>query len=285
MALIVADRVQETTSTTGTGTLTLVGAVSGFQSFAVIGNGNTTYYTIVSGTSWEVGIGTYTASGTTLSRDTVYASSAGGTTKITVASGATVFCSYPAEAFPYSRLYVGATAPTDTSLLWLDESDPTGVGIYGIPSGGASGQVLAKNSATSYDVSWVDQTGGGSEFGIPAGGTTGQVLVKSSNTDYDAAWETNNAYSGAAILDFGYAPGGNYASTWVENQTDISTNSQCDAWIQLEASPDHNAYEHAMVQMTVRAGNIDATNKKFEIVGISTERLTGRWIVQWARTL
>lgn len=96
MALFLADRVQETTNTTGTGTLTLAGAVSGFQSFAAIGNANTTYYTIVSGTDWETGIGTYTLSGTTLSRDTVLESSSAGA-KISVASGATVFCTYPAD--------------------------------------------------------------------------------------------------------------------------------------------------------------------------------------------
>ena len=96
MALVLADRVQETTTTTGTGTLTLSGAASGYQSFAAIGDGNTTYYTIVSGTDWEVGIGAYTASGTTLSRDTVLASSASGA-KISVASGASVFSTYPAS--------------------------------------------------------------------------------------------------------------------------------------------------------------------------------------------
>ena len=59
MPLVVADRVRETTTTAGTGTITLAGAVTGFQTFAVIGNGNTTYYTIAGqGTSeWEVGIG------------------------------------------------------------------------------------------------------------------------------------------------------------------------------------------------------------------------------------
>ena len=77
MALVLADRVKETTTTTGTGTVTLLGASSGFQSFATIGNGNTTYYAIVGQTTteWEVGLGTYTASGTTLARTTVYASS------------------------------------------------------------------------------------------------------------------------------------------------------------------------------------------------------------------
>lgn len=119
MALVLADRVQETTSTTGTGTLTLVGPASGFQSFSVIGDGNTSYYTIVSGTDWEVGIGTYTSSGTTLSRDTVYASSGGGTTKINVVSGATVFCDYPAT----QALHLGNTSSitsvgTITSGVW-----------------------------------------------------------------------------------------------------------------------------------------------------------------------
>ena len=77
MALVVKDRVKETTATTGTGTLTLDGASTGYQSFSVIGNGNTTYYTISSsgGSQWEVGIGTYTSSGTTLARNTVLASS------------------------------------------------------------------------------------------------------------------------------------------------------------------------------------------------------------------
>ena len=71
MALIIKDRVKETTTTTGTGTLTLAGAFNGFDSFAEIGDGNTTYYSCTDGTDFEVGIGTYTASGTTLSRDTV----------------------------------------------------------------------------------------------------------------------------------------------------------------------------------------------------------------------
>lgn len=101
MPLVIKDRVLETTNTTGTGTLTLAGAVAGYQSFAAVGNANTTYYTIVSGNDWEVGLGTYTSSGTTLSRDTVLASSAGGTTKITVAAGAQVFGTYPAEKSVY----------------------------------------------------------------------------------------------------------------------------------------------------------------------------------------
>jgi len=98
MALVLADRVKETTTTTGTGTVTLLGAVSGYQSFAAIGNANTTYYAIVGPTTeWEVGIGTYTSSGTTLSRDTVLASSNSGSLVSFSAGTKDVFCDYPAK--------------------------------------------------------------------------------------------------------------------------------------------------------------------------------------------
>lgn len=98
MALVVADRVKETTTTTGTGTVTLDGASSGYQSFAAIGNGNTTYYTIAgqTGSEWEVGIGTYTSSGTTLSRDVVLASSNSGALVNFSAGAKDVFVTYPA---------------------------------------------------------------------------------------------------------------------------------------------------------------------------------------------
>jgi hypothetical protein len=101
MALVVKDRVQETSSTTGTGTFTLAGAVTGFQSFSAIGDGNTTYYAIVGGTEWEVGLGTYTLSGTTLSRDTVLESSNSGSLVNFSAGAKTVFVTYPAEEAIY----------------------------------------------------------------------------------------------------------------------------------------------------------------------------------------
>ena len=99
MALVLKDRVKETSTTTGTGTFTLAGAATGFQSFSVIGNGNTTFYTIVdsSAGTWEVGIGTYTSSGTTLSRDTVLESSNSGSLVNFGSGSKDVFVTYPAE--------------------------------------------------------------------------------------------------------------------------------------------------------------------------------------------
>jgi hypothetical protein len=98
MALVLADRVNETTTTAGTGTITLAGAVSNYQSFAVIGNGNQTYYTIFHQTlsEWEVGIGTYTSAGTLLSRDTVLSSSNSNNLVNFSAGTKNVFCDYPA---------------------------------------------------------------------------------------------------------------------------------------------------------------------------------------------
>ena len=96
MALIVKDRIKESTNTTGTGTLTLTGATAGFQTFAAVGDASTTYYAIVNGNNWEVGYGTYTASGTTLSRDTVLSSSNAGAA-LNLSGGSDVFCTYPSE--------------------------------------------------------------------------------------------------------------------------------------------------------------------------------------------
>jgi len=97
MALVLADRIKETTTTTGTGTYTLAGAVTGFESFATIGNTNTTYYCCTDGTDFEVGVGTYASSGTTLARTTILQSS-NSDNAVNWSSGTRdIFCTQPAE--------------------------------------------------------------------------------------------------------------------------------------------------------------------------------------------
>ena len=122
MPLVIKDRVKETSTTTGTGTFTLAGAVTGFQSFSAIGNGNTTFYTIAlqGGSEWEVGIGTYTSSGTTLSRDTILSSSNSGNAVNFSAGTKDVFVTYPSERAitggggGIGALVVNATTVTDS---------------------------------------------------------------------------------------------------------------------------------------------------------------------------
>ena len=126
MALVLADRVLETTTSTGSGTITLAGAKQGYQSFAVVGNGNQTYYTIASQSEWEVGIGTYTASGTTLSRDTVLSSSNSGS-KVTFSVGTKdVFVTYPSEKSVIGNVFQNETSFT---VPYLIESGKNGLSV------------------------------------------------------------------------------------------------------------------------------------------------------------
>ena len=121
MTFVVADRVKETTTTTGTGTITLLGAATGFQSFAVIGNANLTYYTIAgqTGNEWEVGIGTYTSSGTTLARTTVLANSSGTQPSALSFSAGTkdVFVTYPAGVSSTNGVMVQSDTVSESTTI------------------------------------------------------------------------------------------------------------------------------------------------------------------------
>jgi hypothetical protein len=141
MALVIKDRVKETTTTTGTGTLTLDGAAGGFQAFSAIGDGNTTYYAITDQATgdWEVGIGTYTASGTTLSRDTILASSNAGSAVNLSAGIKNAFATYPAGKAAFfddiptnnNQLTNGAGYITGNQTITLS-GDVTGSGTTSI---------------------------------------------------------------------------------------------------------------------------------------------------------
>ena len=135
MALVLADRVQEVTTTTGTGTVTLGGATTGFQSFSAVGNGNTTYYTISGGSEWEVGIGTYTSSGTTLSRDTVLASSNSGSLVSFSAGSKNVFVTYPAKKQAMTTGIVENSATINANYTITTGANAMSTGAITIASG------------------------------------------------------------------------------------------------------------------------------------------------------
>jgi hypothetical protein len=180
MALVFADRVQETTTTAGTGTITLAGAVAGFQSFSAIGNANTTYYTIINGSNWETGVGTYTSAGTTLSRDTVLSSSNSGN-KITLSGTSNVFVSPPSSrtvlrdasnilALPAGTTTVPPldfTAGTNLTSALAGAMEYDGKVLYFTPQGAQRGVVpgmqiyvfnstYALSSTTTASQAWVN---------------------------------------------------------------------------------------------------------------------------------
>jgi hypothetical protein len=161
MALVLKDRVQETTTTTGTGTVTLDGAVSGFQSFSAIGNSNTCYYAIVGGTEWEVGLGTYTSSGTTLSRDTILESSNGGTAVNFSAGTKNVFVTYPAEKGLYTDASGNSIALGTPASATLTNATglPISTGVSGLGTGIAT--FLATPSSANLATAITDETGSG----------------------------------------------------------------------------------------------------------------------------
>jgi hypothetical protein len=105
MAIVVKDRVQQTSTTTGTSDFVLTGTVTGFQSFSAIGNTNITYYAAVDPNTgdWEVGLGTYSTTGPTLTRTTVFESSNSGNKVVFAAGAKNVFCTYPAERAIYEE--------------------------------------------------------------------------------------------------------------------------------------------------------------------------------------
>lgn len=96
MALVLADRVQVSATANTTVSFTLGATSTGYQSFAVIGDTNTTYYSATDGTNWEVGIGTYTTAGPTLTRTTIISSSNSNAAVSTFGAPVTVFLTYPA---------------------------------------------------------------------------------------------------------------------------------------------------------------------------------------------
>jgi len=221
MAHAWADRVKETTTTTGTGTLTLAGAVTGYQSFAAIGDGNTCYY-VIEGTGtgeWETGIGTYTASGTTLARTTVLGSSNSGSAVNLSAGTKLVYVStiagrivgqqtiwIPAGAMEPRVTTAPATSNTveiGTSLLALrtmdfatDADDHAGFAIQ-MPKSWDAGTVVAQfvwshaATTTDFGVAWFIRAGAyadndvlttalGTAVGVTdTGGTTDDVYVTS----------------------------------------------------------------------------------------------------------
>tara|TARA_R110002126_G_scaffold124358_1_gene266231 strand:+ start:1279 stop:3243 length:1965 start_codon:yes stop_codon:yes gene_type:complete len=226
MALVVKDRVQENSTTSGTGTLTLSGAVPGFQSFAVIGNGNTTFYTIYDNIAqvWEVGIGTYTSSGTTLSRDTVLSNSSGTTSPITLAGNTiSVFVTYPAEK-SVNLNASGNVSPLGTisSGTWNGSTIGVAYGGTGVTTSSGANSVMLRDANQNVAVNRLNQSNTNT---TAAGGVT--ALTTASSYIHTLSGTGNQTYTmpDATTLSTGVAFLFNNMATGTLTLQDYATGS------------------------------------------------------------
>ena len=175
MALVIADRVRETTTTTGTGTITLAGAVSNFETFtANLSNSDTTYYSIVDNTNgtFEVGLGTFTSSGTTLARTTVIASS-NSNSAVNFGSGTKdVFITIPATKMIVKD--ASGNVSIDGDVTVSDGTNDFDVASHDGTNGLKLGGTIVTSSAAELNIldgkSFVDEDGmdSNSATGIPS---------------------------------------------------------------------------------------------------------------------
>ncbi len=208
MALVVRDRVKETSTTTGTGTFTLAGAVTGFESFASVGNSNTTYYCCTDNTDFEIGIGTYTSSGTTLSRDTILQSS-NSDNKVDWGAGTrTIFCTYPADKAVFEDASGHVSIPHDLFIagglidLKNDGGAVSQIKFY-CESSNAHAQTLigAPHSESASNTLTLPSSGGNAK--LLSATSTATVTNKSIDSDNNTITNIVNAdiKSSAAIAD------------------------------------------------------------------------------------
>ena len=209
MALEIHDRVKETTTTTGTGTYTLAGAVTGFETFtANLDNGDTTYYCCTDNTDFEIGIGTFTSSGTTLARTTVLASS-NSNSAVNWSSGTrTIFMTYPADKAVFEDADGHVSIPHDLFIagglidLKNDGGAVSQIKFY-CESSNAHAQTLigAPHSESASNTLTLPSSGGSSK--LLSATSTATVTNKSIDSDNNTITNIVNAdiKSSAAIAD------------------------------------------------------------------------------------
>ena len=211
MALVLNDRVKETTTTTGTGTVNLGGAETGFDTFvAGVGNGNTTYYCITAGAEFEVGLGTVTdASPDTLSRTTILSSSNSDSAVDFSAGTKDVFCTLPASKAVFEDASSNVTLPGTLDVdggITVDNITIDGTEID-LSSGNLTIDV-AGDIALDCGGGDINLQDDGTQFGsLENDGTN--FIVKSERSDADLLFKVNDGGSSITALTIDSSEAGN----------------------------------------------------------------------------
>ena len=172
MALVVYDRVQQTGTANTTVSFTLSATTTGYQSFSAVGNGNTTYYSATDGTNWEVGLGTYSTTGPTLTRTTILSSSNSGSA-VTFSGTVTVWVDYPASKAVYQDASNNVTLPAGLTLSNDASINSLTVGRGG---GSVSTNTVLGTSAFFLNTSGATSTIVGYQAGYSVTGTSNQLF-------------------------------------------------------------------------------------------------------------
>ena len=278
MALVVKDRVKETTTTTGTGTITLGGAVSGFQTFtSVLSNADTTYYAIIDyvNNDFEVGLGTFTSSGTTLARTTILESSNSGSAVDLESGTKEVFITYPAEKSVYldasNQLVINGTATTSTAaeLSILDgDTSATSTTVADadrvvLNDNGTMKQVAVTDLSAYFD----DEITAMPNLVTTAATTVGALNSGSITSGFGSIDNGSSAITTTGTITYGSLSDGSITVTAFVDEDNMSSNS-------ATLIPTQQSVK-AYVDSQVTAQDLDATTDSGTIdIDLDSETLT-----------
>jgi hypothetical protein len=205
MALALNDRVQQQGTANTTVSFTLTASVAGFQSFAVIGNGNTTYYSATDASgNWEVGIGTYSTTGPTLTRTTILSSS-NSNTAVTFSGVVNVFVTYPSEKSVNLDGSDNVSAlGTVSSGTWQGSTVGVAYGGTGVTTSSGANSVMLRDANQNVAVNRLNQsntnvTAAGGTTALTTASSYAQTLVGTGNQTYTLPDATTLA-TGVAFL-------------------------------------------------------------------------------------